>query len=155
MIPTPYELRRLHSYPELAFEEIKTTQLLESSIDEIARFYQVDLKIYKPLSTGLVVEYSYGENNDEYILFRADIDALNIKEQTDIKFKSKNEYMHACGHDVHTSILYGLLLDVVKNRIKRIFFLFQPAEESKGAEKSLKVNFWIGIILKSICFTCD
>ncbi|MGB4457384.1 MAG: amidohydrolase [Defluviitoga tunisiensis] len=144
MIPTPYELRHaLHSYPELAFEEIKTTQLLESSIDEIARFYQVDLKIYKPLSTGLVVEYSYGENNDEYILFRADIDALNIKEQTDIKFKSKNEYMHACGHDVHTSILYGLLLDVVKNRIKmNIIFLFQPAEESKGgAEKIIESKF--------------
>jgi N-acetyldiaminopimelate deacetylase len=139
VILTPYELRHsLHSYPELAFEEIKTTQLLESNIEEIARFYQVDLKIYKPLPTGLIVEYCYGENNDEYVLFRADIDALNIKEQTDAKFKSKNEYMHACGHDVHASILYGLLLDVVRNRLKKnIIFLFQPAEESKGGAKKI------------------
>ncbi|HOB15518.1 MAG TPA: amidohydrolase [Defluviitoga sp.] len=139
MILTPYKLRwELHSYPELAFEEFKTTQLLETNIEEMARFYQVDLKIYKPLPTGLIVEYSYSQESDEYILFRADIDALNIKEQTNAKFKSKNEYMHACGHDVHTAILYGFLLDVVKNKLKKnIIFLFQPAEESKGGAKKI------------------
>ncbi len=107
MIIPPYELRhKIHENPELSLEEYQTTELLEKTIKEAATFYNVDINVYKPLKTGLIVEYN-GGSGEEYLLFRADIDALNIKEKTKVDFKSKNEYMHACGHDVHTAILYG------------------------------------------------
>ncbi|PNR93580.1 amidohydrolase [Petrotoga sp. HWH.PT.55.6.1] len=133
MIIPPYELRhKIHENPELSLEEYQTTELLEKTIKEAATFYNVDINVYKPLKTGLIVEYN-GGSGEEYLLFRADIDALNIKEKTKVDFKSKNEYMHACGHDVHTAILYGFFLNVIKNKVnKNIVFLFQPAEESKG-----------------------
>ncbi len=89
------------------------------------------LKIHTPLETGLLVEYKV--NGGDYVLFRADIDALPVKEETSIDFRSENNNMHACGHDVHTSILYSFLIETVKKGIdKNILFLFQPAEESGG-----------------------
>jgi N-acetyldiaminopimelate deacetylase len=102
-------------------------------VENISRLNNIDL--FRPLETGLVAEYRV--NDGGYILFRADIDALPIKEETGISFSSKNGCMHACGHDVHTSILYGLLRYVVENKInKNILFLFQPGEEGGGgAEK--------------------
>ncbi len=128
---TPYELRhKMHSNPELMFEEFGTTSLLVENISLIK-----NIKIFRPLETGLVAEYRI--NDGGYILFRADIDALPIKEESGSPFTSQNNCMHACGHDVHTSILYGLMRYVVENKInKNILFLFQPGEEGGGgAEK--------------------
>lgn len=136
----PYEIRHvIHKNPELSAQEYETTQLLEKNIKELSQYYNESLKIYKPLQTGLIVEYA-PLNSNEYLLFRADIDALNIQEETDVEFKSKNDFMHACGHDVHTAILYGFLVNILEKQIKKnILFLFQPAEESGGgAEKILK-----------------
>jgi N-acetyldiaminopimelate deacetylase len=124
------ELRhKLHQYPEIAFNEFATTKLLIESIKEFD--VSKKIKIHTPYKTGLLAEYKI--NNDKYLLFRADIDALPIKEENDIKFKSKNDLMHACGHDVHTSILFAFLQYVLSNKIqKNILFLFQPAEENGG-----------------------
>ncbi|MDR3667216.1 MAG: amidohydrolase [Ignavibacteriaceae bacterium] len=131
VISDPVELRHtLHRNPELMFEEFKTTELLIKNIEGMN-----NLKILRPLKTGLIVDYKV--NDGDYYLFRADIDALPIKEETGAPFASINNSMHACGHDIHTSILYGFLKQVVKNRINRnILFLFQPGEEGGGgAEK--------------------
>lgn len=127
----PIELRHLlHQNPELAFEEYKTTEAIISAVKSLPNPKNY-FTIHAPMQTGLLVEYKY--NDGSYILFRADIDALPIKEETLYKFKSKNNYMHACGHDVHTSILYGLLEYVSEHKINQnILFLFQPAEESGG-----------------------
>jgi len=131
MEPTPVELRhKLHSNPELAYAEFKTTNLILESINAIQGAKDI-LKLHFPMHTGLLVEYTVNEG--DYLLFRADIDALPIVEETEYEFKSVNSYMHACGHDVHTSILYGLLKYVIENKInKNILFFFQPAEESGG-----------------------
>ncbi len=128
---TPQQLRhKLHQNPELSFQEFETTKLLIDSIKELDN--ESKLKIHTPYKTGLVVEYS-SVPNDEFLLFRADIDALPIKEANDIEFKSCNNFMHACGHDVHTSILYNFISVVLKKKPqKNILFLFQPAEESGG-----------------------
>ena len=82
--------------------------------------------------TGIVVEYNMGEG--EFILFRADMDALPMQETTGATYSSKHEnFMHACGHDIHMSILIGLIEKVVNAKIKRnILFVFQPAEEGMG-----------------------
>ncbi|QQS37926.1 MAG: amidohydrolase [Ignavibacteriales bacterium] len=127
---SPIELRhKLHKNPEIAYQEFKTTELISESIKNSDPKNQ--LKIHRPFPTGLLVEYTV--NTDPYILFRADIDALPIKEETEYPFKSGNDFMHACGHDVHTSILYSLIQEVLKNPTKQnLLFLFQPAEESGG-----------------------
>ncbi|UYP00607.1 amidohydrolase [Oceanotoga sp. DSM 15011] len=132
MIKSAEEIRHhLHMNPEISFEEKETTKYLKNQIKALSKYYKKELKIYTPLETGLIVEYSYGEGN--YVLYRADIDALEIKETTEYEYKSKNGKMHACGHDVHTSILYGLLEYLLKNEIqKNILLLFQPGEETGG-----------------------
>jgi len=128
----PVNLRHiLHENPELMFQEFFTTQLLIDNLSELK-----NLVIYRPIETGLVVEYKV--NDGDYLLFRADIDALPIKENTGVEWSSKNDNMHACGHDVHTSIMYSFIQYVVENKINRnIIFVFQPGEEAGGG--ALKV----------------
>ena len=133
----PIELRHIiHQFPELMFKEYKTTDILIKNIEGLDK-----IKIHRPLETGLIVEYKV--NNGNFYLFRADIDALPIKEETGVSFTSQNDFMHACGHDVHTSILYGFIQRVVANNTnKNILFLFQPGEEGGGgAEQIIKSGF--------------
>ena len=127
---SPIQLRHhLHQYPELAFEEFRTSNTILQSIKNLDGADK--LKIHSPMDTGLLIEYTI--NDEEYLLFRADIDALPIQEENEIEFKSTNEFMHACGHDVHTSILYSFLIYVLdKKPDQNILFLFQPAEEAGG-----------------------
>jgi N-acetyldiaminopimelate deacetylase len=127
---SPTQLRhKLHQYPELAFKEFGTTNTILQSIKNLEG--AENLKFHLPMDTGLLIEYKV--NDDEFLLFRADIDALPIKEGNEIDFKSTNEFMHACGHDVHTSILYSFLNDVLQKKPdQNILFLFQPAEEAGG-----------------------
>ena len=132
-----YEIRkRLHRIPEIAFQEFKTQDLILKEFDGIQ-----DLKLTRFEPTGLLYEYAQGEG--EYILFRADMDALPIKEETSCDFQSIHEgFSHSCGHDIHLTILMGLMRYVIKNKIKKNFlFLFQPAEEGKGgAEHIIKTG---------------
>jgi len=130
MALSPIQLRHtLHKYPEMAFQEFKTTELIIESIKSHKE--SVQLTIHTPFPTGVLFEYKV--NDDPYLLFRADIDALPIKEENEIEFKSTNDFMHACGHDVHTSILYSFLIDVLEKKPEQnILFLFQPAEEGGG-----------------------
>lgn len=123
----PIELRHiLHQNPELMFHEFMATDLLKENLAELDK-----IKIYRPLETGLVVEYRV--NDGGFLLFRADIDALPIKEETGAEFKSLNNNMHACGHDIHTSILYGFINEVIRRKVNQnIVFLFQPGEEGGG-----------------------
>ncbi len=136
----PVEMRHyLHANPELMFQEFKTTKILIDNISGIE-----GIKIHRPLETGLVAEYRVNEG--PFILFRGDIDALPIKEETSYPWKSGNDYMHACGHDVHTSALYGLLQKVADTRPDHnILFLFQPAEEGGGgAVKTIESGIFDG-----------
>lgn len=129
---TPIELRHsLHRNPELMFHEFETTNILKRNLEELK-----SIVIHQPLETGLVVEYTV--DSGSYLLFRADIDALPIKEDTGVEFSSKNNFMHACGHDVHASILYGFIKYVTEAMPKRnIIFLFQPGEEGGGGAKKI------------------
>lgn len=131
MALSPVELRHtLHKNPELSFHEFETTKLIRKNIEALDK--NSLLKIHAPYRTGLLVEHT-AVKGQPYLLFRADIDALPISEENDIEFRSTNSNMHACGHDVHTSILYNFISHVLSNKIKKnILFLFQPAEESGG-----------------------
>ena len=100
---TPIALRHaLHQTPELMFEEFETTRLLLDAVNSIQ-----GLIVHRPLETGLVVEYKVNEG--DYLLFRADIDALPIKEDTGVSFASQSDNMHACGHDAHIACSFSAM----------------------------------------------
>jgi N-acetyldiaminopimelate deacetylase len=125
--------KELHRIPEPAFKEIKTRDLLLHYLQPLE-----DISIHLFMnSTGILVEYSAGEG--PYLLFRADMDALPVTEQTDCGFASVHEgMMHACGHDMHMTILLGLIYKVAANRpAANLLFLFQPAEEGMGGAESV------------------
>lgn len=130
------EFRRdLHIYPELSNQEFKTTEKI-AKVLEAHHISICDL----PLSTGLVAEIK-GDSNGPIIALRADIDALPIQEQSDVTFPSVHDgVMHACGHDLHTSVMLGaaILLNEQKQHLPgTIRILFQPAEETGHGATSI------------------
>jgi N-acetyldiaminopimelate deacetylase len=129
-----FELRKeLHQIPELAFGEFKTKELL---LNYLQGLQGITIHQFKN-NTGILVEYSHGVG--DYLLFRADMDALPIEEATGCDFTSQHPgFMHACGHDIHMTILMGLIHWVVGTQLtKNLLFLFQPAEEGQGGAESV------------------
>lgn len=125
--------RDLHRIPELAFREENTKQLILSCLRRIP-----GVRIHEfAANPGILVEYSHGDG--PYRLFRADMDALPISENTGCAFASQNPgIMHACGHDVHMTVLLGLIELVASEALKKnLLFLFQPAEEGEGGAQSV------------------
>lgn len=116
--------RTLHANPEIGYQEYNTSKLIREKLDQIGISYKSGLA-----KTGIVAELEKGEG--KCIALRADMDALPILEETDLDFASKNEgVMHACGHDVHTTILLGAIMELMDKKFKgKIKFIFQPSEE--------------------------
>lgn len=133
-----FKIRKdLHRIPEIAHNEIKTCSYI---YEYLSKYPQ--LKIITFDFPGLLIEYTPqpDKKNDGYLLFRAELDALPVEELTECDFRSEHRgMMHACGHDIHLTILIGLIDYVTEKRIGRnVLFLFQPAEEGQGgAEKVL------------------
>lgn len=124
-----------HMHPELSNSEIQTTKKIKEVLEDI----NVDVREIDG-STGLV-GLIRGKSNDKTIALRADIDALPIQELTEVPYKSKNDgVMHACGHDVHTTIMLGVAKHIQESGLFReikgnVKFLFQPAEENGTGAK--------------------
>ena len=125
--PFIIERRRFyHRIPELAGKETETTR----SIAEDLRAMGIEPKPFKKY-TGLTAEI-HGSQPGKTVVLRADIDALNIREQTGLPFASENGCMHACGHDCHIAMQLGAarILNEMKNELKgTVRLIFQPAEE--------------------------
>ncbi|GIW01021.1 M20 family metallopeptidase [Roseiflexus sp.] len=126
--------RDIHAHPELAFQEVRTAQLVAETLREIGG---IDIRTGVG-KTGVVGHLGTGDGPT--IGIRADMDALPIDEATGLPFASQNPgVMHACGHDAHTAILLGVahLLKqefAAGNLRGNVRFLFQPAEEAQDAE---------------------
>lgn len=117
--------RDLHQIPELAFDLPKTSQYIQ---DVLTSFGYTPQRIAR---SGWLVMIP-GET-DKILMFRSDMDGLPIQEQNTHDFVSRNQNMHACGHDGHMSMLLGLAHYCVNRRFKHtIALVFQPAEESEG-----------------------
>lgn len=123
--------RMLHRIPETQFDEYKTAGYICSVLDTLSIPYK---KGYGG-GTGIVATVT-GSGEGKCVALRADIDALPIKEETNLPFASEHEgFMHACGHDAHMAIaLYtAFILNELKDSFKgSVKFLFQPAEEGDG-----------------------
>jgi len=130
----------LHQYPELSFKEYETSKYVQSILTNWGIKFEV------LCDTGIVGTISPTSKTTKCIALRADLDALPITEDNDVKYSSKNKgIMHACGHDVHTSMLLGALkiINEFKEDLKQtVKFIFQPGEEllPGGASLLLKEN---------------
>ena len=128
--------RELHRHPELSFEEMQTAQYIEQSLAEAGISYS------RIAGTGVLAKIEGKGDLSKAVVLRADIDALPVEEQTGLEYASEHKgVMHACGHDIHAAVVYGVLLRLAEKRDFEgtIFGLFQPGEECNpgGASKVL------------------
>ena len=131
--------RHLHQHPELSFEEYETSKFVQSKLSEWGISFKKDI-----VKTGITALIEPNKASSKCVALRADLDALPIQELNDVAYKSVNSgVMHACGHDVHTSILLGTakilhakreLLDVA------VKLIFQPGEEKLPGGASLMIK---------------
>jgi amidohydrolase len=120
------EIRReLHAYPELAYAEKRTTQLIVDTLERIG----LDAKVL-PAGTGATCDIGTGDG--PLVALRADIDALPITDQKNVPYRSTIDgCCHGCGHDAHTAILLGAAARLAHRDLGgRVRLIFQPAEES-------------------------
>jgi amidohydrolase len=118
--------RHLHAHPELGFAEHETTAYLERRL-RAAGLEPRRLKV----GTGLVCDVG-GDAEGPVVVLRADIDALPLTDLKDVPYASTREGLcHACGHDVHTTVLLGvaLALAALDDLPGTVRCVFQPAEE--------------------------
>ena len=130
--------RHLHAHPELSYQEFETCKYVQAQLAKIGIPFTV-------IATTGVLGIIEGKNPSKRVIaLRADMDALPIEEENEVDYKSKNPgVMHACGHDVHTSILLGAakilwtLRDEFEGTIK---LLFQPGEEKNPGGASYMIR---------------
>lgn len=133
--------RDLHRFPELSWQEHRTTQRIAEALREEGLTPQL-----LPESTGLYVDI--GPEGAPFAAgFRGDIDALPVTETTGLPYTSQNEGVaHSCGHDIHTTVALGVALTLQRMHRRgsgsprngipsgeplaaRVRVIFQPAEE--------------------------
>ncbi len=139
LAPEFIEVRNhLHANPELSYKEFETSKYVQSKLSEFGIPNTC-------IATTGVVGLIKGRNPEKRIIaIRADMDALPIKEENDVAYKSKNEgVMHACGHDVHTTCLLGAakILNELKDEWDgTIKLIFQPGEEKNPGGASYMIR---------------
>ncbi|WP_139004091.1 amidohydrolase [Arthrobacter crystallopoietes] len=139
---------QLHEHPELSMQEHGTAALIQAELE------QCGIDTFGCGGTGVVGVLRNGEG--PVVAFRADIDALPIKEDTGLPYAStatgtladgtEVPVMHGCGHDAHAAALLtaARILAGIKDRwAGTIVFLFQPGEETAaGAKAMVEDGLW-------------
>lgn len=149
--------KELHSKPEVSGDESNTAKRI---VEEL-RKCNPDEIIEEVGGAGVIAKFSSKESSPvKSILFRAELDAISVNEETGLPYKSKKErLMHGCGHDGHMVILIGLAQYLKENRPTdiNVYLLFQPAEETgEGAARVLaderfdKINVDHGFALHNL-----
>src|SRR5690606_30228406 len=142
--------RDIHEHPELSNREVRTAKLVAEHLKKLG------LQVRTGIAHTGVTAFLQGGRPGPVVALRADMDALPVTEKTDVPFRSRATgtyrgetvgVMHACGHDVHTSVLMGVaevLTSMRESLPGGVLFIFQPAEEGPpdgeegGAELMLK-----------------
>ncbi|RJP71391.1 MAG: amidohydrolase [Candidatus Abyssobacteria bacterium SURF_17] len=127
--------REFHSYPELSFQEFRTSEKIAACLDDLG------LEVRRNVATTGVVGLVRGREKGRTIALRADMDALPVEENTGLPFASRNAgVMHACGHDGHMAMLLGaaMVLANLRERIRgSVKFIFQPGEEGYAGARQM------------------
>ncbi len=124
--------RKFHRCPEVALQETKTCCMICEELQAMGLTPRV---IH---GTGVMVDIGDRSRSGRTVCIRADIDALQVAEETGAEYASENPgYMHACGHDAHIAMNLGcarMLCDIEKRLNGSVRLIFEPAEEiAKGA----------------------
>ena len=144
--PSLIEIRRdIHCHPELSMEETRTAALVAEY------FRKLGLEVRTGIGGTGVLGILRGGKPGPIVGMRGDMDALPIVEETGLSFASKEKgirdgrevgIMHACGHDIHTTLLIGVanvLSELKEDLPGTVLFVAQPAEErGDGANEMLK-----------------
>ena len=135
--------KELHTNPELSYQEFETSEKLALILEEIG--YEVTRNIG---GNGVVALLKNGEGKT--VMLRADMDGLPVEEKTGASYSStkkainpdgKEVYtMHACGHDVHMSVLIGAAENLYKSKSSwkgNLLLVLEPAEEVSGGARNM------------------
>lgn len=128
--------RDIHKNPDLSNNENNTAVLIKNYISK----YNPDEVIESIGGDGILFLFK-GNESGKKIFIRAELDALPLKESSEVNYKSvKDHVAHLCGHDGHMAMVSGLapLLDGDRIFAGTVGLLFQPAEETgEGANRVL------------------
>ena len=133
--------KHLHAHPELSFQEYETAKYVSEVLTKLNIQHETGVA-----GTGVVaiIRGDHHASNASCIGLRADLDALPIQEENEVEYKSIHDgIMHACGHDVHTSILLGVadILNRMKEALPQpVKLIFQPGEEQNPGGASLMIK---------------
>lgn len=131
--------KELHQHPEVSGQEEETAERIKKKLQK----FNPD-EIQTELGGHGVLAYfkCTSGNAEKTLLFRAELDAISVREETGLPYESANVHaMHGCGHDGHMAILTGLAKKLADNRPENVdvYLLFQPAEETgEGAAKIME-----------------
>ena len=125
--------RYLHAHAETGFDLKDTLAFVKKELQEMG---------YEPVECGKagLVALAGGKKPGKVFLIRGDMDALPIQEQADVDFACPNGRMHACGHDMHTTMMLGAarLLKAHEDEIQgTVKLMFQPSEETFEGSKDM------------------
>jgi len=127
----------LHAHPELSYKEFNTSQFIQNHLQSLG----IPFKVMAETGVVALIE---GKKSNRVIALRADIDALPIQEENNTAYASKIPgVMHACGHDVHTTILLGaakILHDTKQDWEGTVKLIFQPGEEKNPGGASILIK---------------
>ena len=126
------DFHTLHAIPEPDNRLPKTTGYIRKCLQELR------CKVFSPTAGAVCAFFDF--QRPATLAFRADTDALPIREQTNLPWQSVHPgMMHACGHDGHTAILLELARRISRFSILpcNILLIFQPAEETTGGAEAL------------------
>ncbi len=119
--------RHLHKHPELSHQEYETTSYIASILEDegvhVTRWDDC---------TGMIAEVR-GNRETPVIALRGELDGIGVDDKKEVSYASTvPDVMHACGHDLHSTIVLGTA--IVCQRLRQylngsVRFIFQPAEE--------------------------
>jgi amidohydrolase len=128
----------LHAHPELSYQEFRTSAFVRENLSAIGIPHKVMAE------TGVVGIIEGKNPGKRVIALRADMDALPIREENNVPYKSTSDgVMHACGHDVHTTILLGAstILHALRAEWEgTVKLIFQPGEEKNPGGASIMIK---------------
>jgi amidohydrolase len=148
--------RDLHAHPEIGYHEHRTTRRIA------LRLQAAGLRpTLLPKGTGLIADVGPPGATGPVVALRADIDALPITDEKNVPYRSTVPgACHACGHDVHTTVLLGTGLFLARaaaaGRLAgRVRLIFQPAEEVPGGALDVLAAGGIASVDRIFALHCD